>query len=1319
MKRIHCLGDKMNQDNSEQRSILDNMLEGCQIIDHAYKYVYLNRVALQQSHKTKKELIGKTMMECYPGIEETEMFRTLKQCMEQKTPINTENHFTYPNGETSWYELRFEPVQDGVFVLSIDISKRKQAEAHSRYLYQALLAIRNVNQLIVTEKVRENLLQRACDLMVESKGYNHCRIMLLNEQGEVDKIYDTGSSLSKIDVNKKIDVYPCIDKLGANQPTVFTDPVNTCMGCPLYSGASDYAIIGMALSYKEKTFGYLTAAVPSNMTGREEVSLFNEVVGDISYALRALEVEDEKKKAVDALAASEKRYRNLLDSGLDGVTVNILEKIVYVNSRCVEIIGYSEEELIGSSIIDIHAPEYRELVRERTRQRHNGVDVPYYYEVELIRKDGSRLPVSYSVSRIIFDGEPASLTYIRDMTEIKRYERRLAALHDSALELWKADSMDDVFSIARKTLSDILSFDRYGITQLIDDYLVATLEVDGKRHRFHILSRSIVARTARTKKTQFIRDTRKDPDYSKGPRDTACLSEITTPVIVDDKVAAVINVESQQADAFDEQDVILIETLATHMSLAIGHIEDDREKQSFASKLTALHHYAVKSIEASSLKQLTELTIKALHEVLDFEFCELSQVEKDIVKILKSSRPGEFHELPIEGPGIVVRAIKTGMTQNVADIRLDQDYVAGGKRDESGNVFDILSELAVPVKVGEDVRLIINVESTETEAFSWRDQRLTEILATHTAAAYELIQEKERILDYTQKLEMLYLVTEALPESESIGELAGKIEVAIRDIIGFHLASFGLVEGEVLHHRYMWGVDLGEDFILPLDGPGVTVRAVNTGEVQLICDTALEPRHINPEESGGTRSELCAPVKISGKAVAVINIESRNVDEFSQQDVSLLSILAEHVGSTMHNLELRDKEREFSRRLEALSRAGAYMNTADSLEELAKTALAIINEIMEVPFASIGLIENDNLVVIESTGSSLLDFDMPLDGPGVCVRAVNENKTILVKDTRVDPDFVKGSTDSLSELVVPIIIDEQPVGVLNMESLEVGYFDVNHQSLAETLAANVASNIQRLQREEATRIAERKAIREQERAEQAEELEEMKSSFIRTATHEIRTPLTSIKGYTQLGKMKLEEKDYDELDRYLDVILRNSDRLETLSSDLLDIQRLETGRLELDQESIQIYNILDNLALEMKPILDSKNQTLRIIGEDYLVYVDRIRLMQVFVNLVMNASKFSPEGSTITIALEATDRVLSVSVSDEGAGIREEDIPKLFKPFPGIRVKGVKDSTGLGLSICRGLVELHGGEIWAESEGLGKGSKFTFTCPCILGEDDE
>jgi len=227
---------------------------------------------------------------------------------------------------------------------------------------------------------------------------------------------------------------------------------------------------------------------------------------------------------------------------------------------------------------------------------------------------------------------------------------------------------------------------------------------------------------------------------------------------------------------------------------------------------------------------------------------------------------------------------------------------------------------------------------------------------------------------------------------------------------------------------------------------------------------------------------------------------------------------------------------------------------------------------------------------------------------------------------------------------------------------------------------------------------------------QEQKLRQMKTRFMSTATHELRTPLTSIQGYTDL--IQMDAGNLSESQRqYFSVILRNVQRLTKLTDDLLEQQRLEEGRIRVTFEQVNVLELVEMVRSEFMPIIGAKRQTCEVSCVDVVVGMDRLRLMQVLVNLLSNANKFSPEGSAIVVDVVETGDGVQFSVSDSGVGIRKEDLGKLFSPFPGILVEGNVGGTGLGLSISKGIVELHGGEIWAESEGKGKGSKFTFTIP--------
>ena len=241
-------------------------------------------------------------------------------------------------------------------------------------------------------------------------------------------------------------------------------------------------------------------------------------------------------------------------------------------------------------------------------------------------------------------------------------------------------------------------------------------------------------------------------------------------------------------------------------------------------------------------------------------------------------------------------------------------------------------------------------------------------------------------------------------------------------------------------------------------------------------------------------------------------------------------------------------------------------------------------------------------------------------------------------------------------------------------------------------------------------VTERKASEER-----SAEKEKMKAQLVYTATHDLKNPLTSIKGYVELLQAQLGkgESGGPQTGHMLGVVARSTERLDALINDLLDVLRIVDGRLELIMAEHNVTAFLRQVAEETAPALSRRRQNLNV-GSDVGSLVFGQRLLQVLKNLVDNSSKFSPEGSIILLRVEKAGGAAKFSVADEGIGLSPEDVPKLFKPFPGIVKQGTYEGTGLGLTICKGIVELHGGEIWAESPGAGRGSTFYFTIPFNL-----
>jgi signal transduction histidine kinase len=227
------------------------------------------------------------------------------------------------------------------------------------------------------------------------------------------------------------------------------------------------------------------------------------------------------------------------------------------------------------------------------------------------------------------------------------------------------------------------------------------------------------------------------------------------------------------------------------------------------------------------------------------------------------------------------------------------------------------------------------------------------------------------------------------------------------------------------------------------------------------------------------------------------------------------------------------------------------------------------------------------------------------------------------------------------------------------------------------------------------------------------EVDRLRSQFLSTITHELRTPLTSIKGYIEVIRSGWVGEVSAEMNDTLDIIERNSDRLSSLTSDLLDVQRIASGRLEVDLSIIDLKDVIEQSVKEINPEIAEKKQVLKleIPKEPFKTMGDSQRLNQVLLNLLNNASKFSKEESTIYLKVETDDEKILVSIKDSGIGIKKADVERVFTPLAMIEKPVYVKGTGLGLSISKGIIDLHNGEIWAESEGEWKGSKFTIQLP--------
>ena len=336
--------------------------------------------------------------------------------------------------------------------LETEITRRKQAEEKMGHLNLVLRAIRSVNQLIVTEKDRERLIQDVCDNLIETRGYYNAWVVLMDEAGKYVMSAESGLGkdfLSMADRLKRGELTIC-GKKALSQPDVVVtiDPLSECVGCPLSGEYDGRSAMTVRLEHRGRNYGLLSVSIPRDFVDdKEEHGLLREVVGDIAFALHGIDMEKERDRAEIAMRESEEKYRRLAETATDIIfTLDTEGKFTYLNPEVEKITGYHFKEWIGRSFTEILAPEYIKSTVNRFRQGLSGETIPLY-EIELIHRNGRKVPVELSVTSLFDAGGEITgrIGIARDITERKMAEEEKKKIE---AQLQHAQKMEAIGTLA-------------------------------------------------------------------------------------------------------------------------------------------------------------------------------------------------------------------------------------------------------------------------------------------------------------------------------------------------------------------------------------------------------------------------------------------------------------------------------------------------------------------------------------------------------------------------------------------------------------------------------------------------------------------------------------------------------------------------------------------------------------------------------------------------------------------------------------------------------------------------------------------------------
>ena len=653
--------------------------------------------------------------------------------------------------------------------------------------------------------------------------------------------------------------------------------------------------------------------------------------------------------------------------------------------------------------------------------------------------------------------------------------------------------------------------------------------------------------------------------------------------------------------------------------------------------------------------------------------------------------------------------------------------------------------LSVPLIVGETVKGYVSLQNVDREnAYNESDMQVLITLSNSMSVALEnarLFDETSHLLDETQQrnaeLAVINSVQEGLVAKMDIQGIYNLVGDKIRQIFNAQVAMIATFDRkrniEIFHYYFEDGVR-----VYPKSRKLDKLREhlVNTREVMDIREnvtkaiTSFGLRVIPGTEM--PKSLLFVPLMVGKEIRGYVSLQNiDNEHAFSDSDVRLLITLSNSMSVALENARLFD---ETNRLLDETQKMAAELSTVNNiskalgaqlrLDELIQLVGDQMVELFQANIAYVALLDEETEMINfpYQYGDDLAPMKI---GQGLTSQIIKSGEPLLinkdVKKRTAKLGVKRIGVPAASYLGVPIPVAREIIGVISVQSTaEENRFDEDDQRLLGTIAAYVGAALTNARLYEEARDA--KA--------EAETANETKSAFLSTVSHELRTPLTSVLGFAKIIKKRLEErvfpviqtedaklaKTIEQVKSNLDVVVAEGERLTELINNVLDLAKIEAGRVEWHMEKLQIPDLVERATSATAALFENKNLPLikKVPAGLPDITGDRDRLIQVVINLISNAVKFTDEGS-ITIGAHQENGTVIISVADTGSGIPSDYKDMVFEKFRQVddAQSGKPKGTGLGLPICKEIVEYHGGKIWVESEP-GKGSIFSFTLPVEL-----
>ncbi|MBS7646335.1 PAS domain S-box protein [Candidatus Bathyarchaeota archaeon] len=646
----------------------------------------------------------------------------------------------------------------------------------------------------------------------------------------------------------------------------------------------------------------------------------------------------DRKLIEDKLRESEELFRSIVENSHDGIAIiDENYRIIYANEMLAGILGYPMDKIIGQDFRKFLAEDFKPLftdkrLREQAKQAERQKGTRFFSKYELkIRGEKSEEKIVFVKTTTLRDaqGKMRTIAQVLDITQRRKleeerclFEKRLSELNRYAQKLNQARSLKEIYRLILDAMEKTLGFEYTGIF-IKEGEVLRPVACRGYSKALSLKlytdeDEAIAVKAVNAGKSVTVPDIRKEKAYIKNVEEVR--SELAVPMKVGRKVLGVLNVESRKIDAFNEEHRKLLEVLASHAAIAINNLKRQE-------KLAALNAYGRNLSKAKSIGEVCKQTLHAVQKILGFKYIDFFLVQGKTLRLIGSlglSRPLQI-VLPLDGDkGITVRAAKIGKAVYLPNVRKDEAYVDAG-------VKGLLSELAVPIKLGEKVLGVLNVESEKLDAFDDEDRRFLEILASHVAIAISNIQRRENLEDLSRNLQHLIRSSTRIMQTKDIHRKLKEIAKALQKL-GFEkavislrdenlerkdLAAFGLTRNEARAlAKHIIPGSVWREFL------GPRFEKYKIGDFYCLSkDDPTIPREVFSKffVDWPINTLLYAPIRTpEGKIVAIISLHNpKEIMKLSREFLMPLEIFLHQVAMILENAELFENLEKAQKELEA------------------------------------------------------------------------------------------------------------------------------------------------------------------------------------------------------------------------------------------------------------------------------------------------------------------------------------------------------------------------------------------------------------------